>query len=85
MKRENKCKRKGKKVLLALKEKNLAKSLEENDKNLIWTLDRLKRKRTFLKKFESDLQVKNKGFKKTLYTIFDRSKIRFDRSKITFD
>ena len=56
MKHENKCKRKGKKVLPALKEKNVAKILEENDKNLIWTLDRLKReRRTFLKKFESDL------------------------------
>ena len=34
MKHENKCKKKGKKVLLALKEKNLAKILEENNKNL---------------------------------------------------
>ena len=32
MKHENKCKKKGKKVLLALEEKNLAKILEENDK-----------------------------------------------------
>ena len=62
MKRENKCKRKGKKVLLALKEKILAKSLEENDKILIWTLDRLKRKRTFLKKFESDLTREKQRF-----------------------
>ena len=45
MKHENKCKRKGKKVLLALEEKNLAKFLEENDKNLIWTLDWSKRER----------------------------------------
>ena len=51
MKHENKCKRKGKKVLPALKEKNLAKILEENDKNLTWTLDRLKReRRTFFEK-----------------------------------
>ena len=74
MKHENKCKRKGKKVLSALEEKNLAKILEENDKNLIWTLDQLKRERkTFLKKFESDLTREKKRFlkKKTLYTIFD--------------
>ena len=32
MKHENKCKRKGKKVLPALEEKNLAKRMEENDK-----------------------------------------------------
>ena len=39
MKLENKCKRKGKRVLSALEEKNLAKELAENDKkNLIWAL-----------------------------------------------
>ena len=47
MKHENKCKRKGKNVLLALEEKNLAKvleeknlakNLEENDKNLARSL-----------------------------------------------
>ena len=63
MKHENKCKRKGKKVLLALEEKNLAKFLEENDKNLIWTLDRSKReRRTFLKKFKSDLTCEKQRF-----------------------
>ena len=63
MKHENKCKRKGKKVLLALEEKNLAKILEEKDKNLIWSLDRLKReRRTFLKKFESDLTREKQRF-----------------------
>ena len=34
MKHENKCKKKGKKVLPALEEKNLAKILEENNKKL---------------------------------------------------
>ena len=38
MKHENKCKKKGKKVLSALEEKNLAKILEENDKNLARSL-----------------------------------------------
>ena len=57
MKHENKCKRKGKKVLLALEEKN--------DKNLICTLDRSKReRRTFLKKFKSDLTRGKQRFKK---------------------
>ena len=53
MKRENKCKKKGKKVLLALEEKNLAKILEENDKKTCqdsWT-DRIERERV-LEKFE---------------------------------
>ena len=62
MKHVNKCKRKGKSVLLALEEKNLAKILEENEKNLIWTLDRSKRERTFLKKFESDLTREKQRF-----------------------
>ena len=63
MKHEKKCKRTGKKVLLALEEKNLAKILEEKDKNLIWSLDRSKReRRTFLKKFESDLTREKQRF-----------------------
>ena len=51
MKHENKCKRKGKKVLPTLEEKNLAKILEENDKNLASWTDRIERERV-LKKFE---------------------------------
>ena len=63
MKRENKCRSKGKKVLPALEEKNLAKSLEENGKSMIWTLDRSKReRRTILKKFESDLTCEKQWF-----------------------
>ena len=38
MKHKNKCKRKGKKVLPALEEKNLVNNLEENDKNLARSL-----------------------------------------------
>ena len=41
MKNENKSKRKGIKVLLALGEENLAKRMEENDKNSDWSLDRV--------------------------------------------
>ena len=53
MKIENKWKRRGNKVLLALKEKNLAKILKENDKNLLWLLERSKRERNvFWKSFE---------------------------------
>ena len=51
MKHENKCKRKGKKVLPALEDKNLAKILEENKKNLASWTDRIERERV-LKKFE---------------------------------
>ena len=39
MKNENKLKKKGIKILPALGEKNLAKRMEENDKNLDWSLD----------------------------------------------
>ena len=53
MKIENKWKRRGNKVLPALKEKNLAKILKENDKNLLWLLERSKRERkVFWKSFE---------------------------------
>ena len=45
MKFENKCKRKDKRVLLALEEKNLAKELEENDKKFDISLNRSKRER----------------------------------------
>ena len=41
MKHVNKCKRKGKSVLLAVGEKNFAKRMEENDKKLDWSLDRV--------------------------------------------
>ena len=51
MKHENKCKRKGKKVLPALEDKNLAKILEENKKNLASWTDQIERERV-LKMFE---------------------------------
>ena len=65
MKEENKWKRKGIKVLPALKDKNLAKDSEENDKNLLWPLDQSKRERIVFEKFwKSDEHVKLKVFKK---------------------
>ena len=51
MKLKNKCKRKGKRVLPALEEKNLAKELEKNDKNFDLSLDRSNRERVCLKTF----------------------------------
>ena len=49
----NKWKEKSNKVLPALKDKNLAKILKENDKNFLWLLDRSKRERkVFWKSFE---------------------------------
>ena len=51
MKLENKCKRKGERVLPALEEKNLAKELEENDKKFDLSLDRSNRERVCLKTF----------------------------------
>ena len=65
MKHENKCKRNGKKVLLALEEKNLAKLLEENDKNLARSLGPIEqRDNVFWKSLNSEEHMRNKGFKK---------------------
>ena len=66
MKHENKCKRKGKSVLQALEEKNLAKRMEENDKKILIRAltDRIERKSVwnfFEKVFE---HVRIKCFKK---------------------
>ena len=59
-------------VLLALGEKNLAKRSEENDKKLVGCLNRSNRERKSFEKFEKVFEhMKNKGFKKTLYTTFD--------------
>ena len=82
MKLENKWKKRGIKVLPALEDKNLAKDLKENDKNLLWPLDQSKRERiVFENIWKSDEHMKLKVFKK-LYANFDWSKIRFDRSKM---
>ena len=51
MKHENKCKRKGIKVLMALGEENLAKRTEENDKKLMLSLVRVGEREKSLKKF----------------------------------
>ena len=45
MKLENKCKRKGERVLPALEDKNLTKELDENDKKFDLSLDRSQRER----------------------------------------
>ena len=65
MKLENKWKRKGNMVLLALGEKNLAKRSEENNKKLVGCLDRSNRVRKSFEKFEKCLNMwKRKVFKK---------------------
>ena len=65
MKLENKWKRRGIKVLPALEDKNLAKDLKENDKNLLWPLDQSKRERiVFENIWKSDEHMKLKVFKK---------------------
>ena len=51
MKHVNKCKRKGKSVLPALGEKNLAKRTEDNNKKLDWSLDRVVWREKKLKTF----------------------------------
>ena len=82
MKSENKCKRKGIKVLPALGEKSLAKRMEENEKKMDWSLDRVvwrEKVENFWKKVS--LNTWRIIFKKILSTIFDRSKNRFDRLK----
>ena len=64
--------------------KNLAKIWEENDKNLMNELVRVEERKKSLKKFWKRWveQVKIR-FLKTLFTIFDWSKINFDWSKQT--
>ena len=57
MKLENKCKRRGKRVLPALEEKNLAEELEENDKKIDLSLDRSNRERMFEKFLKSKLNT----------------------------
>ena len=53
----------GIKVLPALEDKNLAKSMRKNDKKLIGSLDLSKRERKeVLKKFESDRTRENSKF-----------------------
>ena len=75
MKHENKCKRKGKSVLQALEEKNLAKRMEENDKKILIRAltDRIERKSVwnfFEKVFE---HVRIKCFKKlSIWFLIDR-------------
>ena len=63
MKHENKWKRKGKKVLLALEVKSPWRNLKENDKKFLWTLtDWRERERTFWKSLNNDKHVKNLCF-----------------------
>ena len=62
MKHENKCKRKGIKVLMALGEENLAKRTEENDKKLMLSLVQFgeREREKFEKLLKSEFeQVKN--------------------------
>ena len=55
-------------------------------KNCALSLDRSKREReNFWKSLNSDRTREKLMILKTLWTIFDWSKIRFDRSKFTFD
>ena len=63
MKHENKCKRKGIKVLLALGEENLAKRMEENNKKIDVK--------------PCPIQRERKKFKKLLKSEFEQVKISF--------
>ena len=60
-------------------EKNLARNLEENDKKMAvepcWVGEREKSLKTFEK---CELNKSRSNFKKSLFTIFDWSKISFD-------
>ena len=68
-------------VLLALREENLAKILEENDKKFVvlpcQVRERRKVEKLLKKKFWNSQRT---VFKKTWNTIFDWSKNRFDQS-----
>ena len=83
MKHENKWKRRSKKVVPALEDKNPWRNLRENDKNNDWKPWPIEeREKSVLKKFESDWTHENSKFLKILYAIFDWLKIRFNQSKM---
>ena len=68
-------------ALPALKEENLAKILEENDKKFVVQPCQVGERRKVEKLFEKDVLKQSKNcFKKTWNTIFDWSKNRFDQS-----
>ena len=86
MKNENNWKRKGKRVLPVLEDKNPWKKFERKwQKSWLWIWIGRRERKTFWKSWNSDEHMKSLSFLKTLWTIFDWSKIRLDRSKITFD
>ena len=82
MKHENKWKRRGKKVLLALDDKTLKKIWRKTTKILLWCLDWSNRERKSFKKVWIVKNMWETKVYKTLYTIFDCLKIRFDWLKI---
>ena len=84
MKHENKCKKKGIKVLPALDDKNPWRNLVEKQQKLAfdpWT-DRIERERVLKKVWIVKNTWETQCFKNS-YTIFNWSKISFNRSKHT--
>ena len=78
---ENKSKRKGIKVLLALGEKNLTKNVVENDKKSSMEPCQVEEREESLKKFKKSRWTSQIWvFLKTLFMMFDWSKNRFDQS-----
>ena len=81
MKSENRCKRKGIKVLLALGE-TLQNKWWKTTKNWIVALVESYRERKCWKLLKKWVWTRETQFLKILYTIFDRLKNKFDRSKM---
>ena len=80
MNNENKWKRRGKRVLPALEDKNLAKSLRENDKKLIGSLDRREREKCFWNSLYVIEHAKTQSFKKlSMWFSIDRKLDSIDR------
>ena len=80
----NKLKSKGKRDIPAWGERDYAKISEENDKNLkIWSCLVGERKRKVFEKVLILWKSQISLFKKSFFTMFDRSKITFDRSNVT--
>ena len=83
MKCQNKSKKKGKRVLPVFGERNLAKRMIKNDKNMRWSYIRIGEREKSLKTFEKvSLKMSRFFFKKTWFMIFDWSKNSFNQSNI---
>ena len=84
MKCENKSKKKGRRVLPVFGERNLAKRMIKNDKNLRWSQVRIREREESLETFEKVILKKSRSvLKKNLIHDIRLIKNSFDQSNQT--